>query len=67
MLAGGGLAGAGLAPWLSAAGLGVLLVRSVVGLSRYHRPATAKMIGFSEVAYGSLFVLLTAVGYWILA
>jgi len=67
VLAGGGLAGAGLAPWLSVAGLGVLLVRAVVGLSRYHRPATAKVIGFSEVAYGSLFVLLTAVGYWILA
>jgi hypothetical protein len=66
VLAGGGLAGAGLAPWLSVVGLGVLLVRAVVGLSRYHRPATAKVIGFSEVAYGSLFVLLTAVGYWIL-
>ena len=67
VLAGGGLAGAGLAPWLSVVGLGVLLVRAVVGLSRYHGPATAKVIGFSEVAYGTLFVLLTAVGYWILA
>ncbi len=66
VLAGGGLAGAGLAPWLSVVGLGVLLVRAVVGLSRYHRPATAKVIGFSEVAFGALFVLLTAVGYWIL-
>ena len=66
VLAGGGLAGVGLAPWLSVVGLGVLLVRANVGLSRYHRPATAKVIGFSEVAYGSLFVLLTAVGYWIL-
>jgi hypothetical protein len=66
VLAGGGLAGAGLAPWLSVVGLGVLLVRAVVGLSRYHRPAAAKVIGFSEVAYGTLFVLLTAVGYWIL-
>jgi hypothetical protein len=47
-------------------GLGVLLARAAVGLSRYHRPATAKVIGISEVAYGSLFVLLTAVGYWIL-
>jgi hypothetical protein len=65
VLAGGGLAGAGLAPWLSVVGLGVLLVRAVVGLSRYHRPAAVKVIGFSEVAYGTLFVLLTAVGYWI--
>ena len=67
VLAGGGLAGVGLAPWLSVVGLGVLLARAAVGLSRYHRPATAKVIGFSEVAYGTLFVLLTAVGYWILA
>jgi hypothetical protein len=65
VLVGGGLAGAGLAPWLSVVGLGVLLVRAVVGLSRYHRPAAVKVIGFSEVAYGTLFVLLTAVGYWI--
>ena len=66
VLAGGGLAGAGLAPWLSVVGLGVLFVRAVVGLSRYHRPAAVKVIGFTEVAYGTLFVLLTAVGYWIL-
>ena len=67
LLAGGGLAGAGLAPWLSVVALGVLLVRAVVGLSRYHRPAAPKVIGFSEVAYGTLFVLLTAAGYWTLA
>lgn len=67
LLAGGGLAGAGLAPWLSVVGLGVLLVRAGVGLSRYHRPAAPKVIGFSEIAHGTLFVLLTAVGYWLLA
>ena len=67
LLAGGGLAGAGLAPWLTAVGLGVLLARAVVGLSRYHRPAAPKVIGFSEIAYGTLFVLLTAAGYWMLA
>jgi hypothetical protein len=67
LLTGGGLAGAGLAPWLSVVGLAVLLVRAVVGLSRYHRPAAAKAIGLSEIAYGTLFVLLTAAGYWMLA
>ena len=67
LLAGGSLAGAGLAPWLTAVGLGVLLVRAVVGLSRYHRPAAPKVIGFSEIAYGTLFVLLTAAGYRMLA
>jgi hypothetical protein len=56
-----------LAPWLSVVGLGVLLVRAVVGLSRYRRPAAPKAIGFSEIAYGTLFVLLTAAGYWMLA
>ena len=67
LLAGSGLAGVGMAPWLSVVGLGVLLFRAVAGLSRYHRPAAPKVIGFSEIAYGTLFVLLTAAGYWMLA
>jgi len=61
--AGGGLAEAGAAPWLAVAGLGVLLVRAVVGLSRFHRPAAPRAIGLSEIAYGTLFVLLSAIGY----
>ena len=65
--AGSGLAGAGMAPWLAVVGLGVLLARAVVGLSRFHRPAAPKVIGFSEIAYGTLFVFLTAIGYWVLA
>ncbi len=67
VLAGGGLARFGLTPGLAAVGLGVLFVRAVIGLSRFHRPAAPKVIGFSEVAYGTMFVLLTAIGYWTLA
>lgn len=66
VVAGGGLAASGAAPWLSVAGFGVLLVRAVAGLSRYHRPAAPKTIGLSEIAYGTLFVLLTAIGYRLL-
>ena len=61
--AGGGLAAIGVAPWSAAGGLLVLLLRAAFGLSRFHAPATVKRIGLSEIAYGALFVLLTAAGY----
>jgi hypothetical protein len=63
LVAGGGLARAGLAPWSAAGALALLLVRAVVGLSALHRPAAPKAIGFAEIAYGAVFVLLTAAGY----
>ncbi|MCL7962183.1 MAG: YwiC-like family protein [marine benthic group bacterium] len=63
LLMGGGLARAGLAPWSAVAALALLLVRAAVGLSALHRPAAPKAIGFAEIAYGSIFVLLTAAGY----
>jgi hypothetical protein len=62
--AGGGLAAAGLAPGSAVAGLVVLLLRAMLGLSRFHRPAAPKAIGLAEIGYGALFVLLTAGGYW---
>ncbi len=60
---GSALAAAALVPRLAVAALGILLVRAVAGLSRYRRPASTRAIGFSEVAWGALFVLLAAVGY----
>jgi hypothetical protein len=61
--AGGGLSAAGLAPVTAVAALVVLALRAALGLSRFHRPAAPKTIGLSEIAYGALFVLLTAAGY----
>jgi hypothetical protein len=63
LAAGGGLAWAAWAPWASVVALALLLIRAVVGLSPLHRPAAPKAIGFSEIAYGAIFVLLTAAGY----
>ncbi len=52
----------GLAPRLAAAALVALLARAALGLSRWRRSATAKVIGFREMAYGGLTVLATAAG-----
>jgi len=58
-----GLALAGHAPWLAAIAMLILLVRSGLGLSSYRRSGPAKVIGFHEIAYGLLTVILTAVGF----
>jgi hypothetical protein len=58
-----GLARLDLAPWLGAAALGILLVRSVRGLSAHRRPAKARQVGFSELAWGLAYVLLLALGF----
>ncbi len=62
LVAGAGLARAGLAPWSAVAALALLLARATVGLSALHRPAAPKAIGLAEIAYGAIFVLLTAAG-----
>jgi hypothetical protein len=54
---------ADLAPLLSAAALTVLLVRALRGLSRNRRPARAKEVGFSELAFGLGYVLATVLGF----
>jgi hypothetical protein len=63
LLLGAGLAARGLAPWLAAVALAVLLARSVRGLSASRRPAKAKEVGFSELAFGLGYVAATAVGF----
>jgi len=54
---------ADLAPLLAAAALAVLFARSVRGLSSHRRPAKAKEVGFSELAFGLGYILATVVGY----
>ncbi|RME98157.1 MAG: prenyltransferase [Chloroflexi bacterium] len=60
-----GLAVAGLAPWLAVAALLVLLGRSLFGLSAQRRVVKPKIVGFQEMAYGLLTVLLTTIGYFL--
>jgi uncharacterized membrane protein YecN with MAPEG domain len=58
-----GLALANRAPWLAAIAMLILLVRAAWGLSLFRRSVPAKVVGFQEIAYGLLTVLLTAVGF----
>ncbi|MFN8376296.1 MAG: YwiC-like family protein [Anaerolineae bacterium] len=50
-------------PKLAVVAFVVLLARAAHGLSRYRRPTPAKHIGFQEVGFGLLTVLLTVAGY----
>ncbi len=63
-LAGGaGLAFAGLGPALPVPGLALLLGRAAFGLSARRRRVRPKVVGLSEIAWGSLYVLLVVLGY----
>ncbi len=59
----GVLAAFGYAPWLALVALLVLLARAAYGLSPYRQRVSAQTIGFLEIGYGLLTVLLTAAGY----
>ncbi|NKQ35184.1 MAG: YwiC-like family protein [Chloroflexi bacterium] len=59
------LARGGLIPLLATAALFILLARAVYGLSSYRRPASTKTIGWSEICFGLLTVVFSAIGYWI--
>lgn len=59
----GALAIFGVAPWLAVLALAILLMRALAGLSAYRQPVVAKTVGFQEMGYGLLTVVLTAVGY----
>jgi hypothetical protein len=54
---------ADLVPWLAEVALGVLLLRSVHGLSPWRIGRTAKAVGMQEIAFGLLAVVVFAVGY----
>jgi len=58
-----GLAAAGLAPWLAPAVFLVLLARSGWGLSPRRRSVRPQALGWQEVGYGVLSLVLFAVGY----
>lgn len=58
-----GLVIARFASWPSVFAFGLLLIRALVGLSKYRKPRPAKIIGFQEVAYGLMTVIFVALGY----
>ena len=58
-----GLAAAGVAPWLAPALFLVLLARSFWGLSPRRGRVRPQALGWQEVGYGALSVVLLAVGY----
>ncbi len=57
------LAAADRVPWLALVALVVLMLRAAWGLSAYRRPVPVKVIGFLEVFYGLLVVVLAALGH----
>lgn len=58
-----GLAAVRLTPWPASLAFVILLARALVGLSAYRTRRPAKVIGFQEIAYGLLTVLLVSLGY----
>jgi hypothetical protein len=63
LLAAAAFASVELAPWPLVLAFGVLLVRSVHGLSPVRHPTRPQVVGVLEIAYGLGFLLLAVVGY----
>lgn len=63
LLAALGLAGTGWGPWLAAAAFLVLLARAGWGLSPRRRRVRPQVLGFQELAYGALTLVLLVAGY----
>lgn len=59
----GALAWLGDAPWLAVLALGTLLLRALFGLSRLRRPVRPQVLGFQELGFGVITVVLLALGY----
>jgi hypothetical protein len=57
------LALGGFVPWLTVVAMLILLVRAARGLSSYRRPIPARVIGFQEMAFGLITIILAAAGY----
>lgn len=57
------LSSAKVAPFLAVVAVVMLLIRALIGFSRSDRNATAKQLGLGELAFGSVTIILIAVGY----
>ena len=54
---------AGLTPVLAVVALVILLLRAIIRLSGFRRPTAPRVIGFQEIGFGIMTVVLTAAGY----
>jgi len=59
----GALAWRGLTTWATVLAFAILVLRAIIGLSRYRRLRRAQQVGISEIAYGLIYVLIVAIGY----
>ena len=57
------LAGSARAPWLASAAFLVLLARAAWGLSPWRARVRPQALGYQELGYGVLTLVLLAVGY----
>lgn len=57
------LAGSDAAPWLAAGAFAVLLARAAWGMSSLRRRVRPQVVGFQELGYGVLTLLLLVAGY----
>lgn len=55
----------GWLPWAAVAAAVFLLARAIWGLSEYRWRSSFKALGFLETAFGTLSVLIVAVGFWL--
>lgn len=60
-----GLVWIGWLPWAAVLVAVLLLARCVWGLSAYRWRSSFKALGFLETAFGTLSVLIVAIGYWL--
>lgn len=59
------LAWQGWLPWSGLAAAVMLLARAIWGLSPYRWRSSVKALGFLETAFGTLSVLIVAIGFWL--
>lgn len=60
-----GLVSGGWLPWTAALAVAILLARAVWGLSPYRWRSSIQALGFLEMGFGLLTVLLVAIGFWL--
>jgi hypothetical protein len=53
----------GWGPWLGVAAFAILFARATHGLSPWHRRVRPQVVGFTELAYGTLTAMLLWIGY----
>jgi len=57
------LAGAGALPWLAVAALALLLARAAHGVSRHRQPLKPRQLGWQELGFASVVLLLLLLGF----